>query len=122
MLKRVYSDYDFDATLQNYSTGGDPALGVARLYVTESIKQGRPSTMRAAIRIPRSMRCSPPRRTPWTQDARAKSYFKIQEILACDLPTITIHQQAEIDAATSQLQDVFLGANYVWWGSAWLKP
>jgi peptide/nickel transport system substrate-binding protein len=32
ILKRVYSDYDFDATLQNYSTSGDPALGdLARL-------------------------------------------------------------------------------------------
>ena len=27
VLKRVYSDYDFDATLQNYTTSGDPALG-----------------------------------------------------------------------------------------------
>ena len=40
VLKRVYTDYDFDATLQNYSTAGDPAIGVARAYHSESIKQG----------------------------------------------------------------------------------
>ena len=41
VLKRVYSDYDFDATLQNYSTSGDPALGISRTYHTEAIKQGQ---------------------------------------------------------------------------------
>ncbi|MCX7160344.1 MAG: ABC transporter substrate-binding protein, partial [Proteobacteria bacterium] len=30
VLKKVYADYDFDATLQNYSTSGDPALGISR--------------------------------------------------------------------------------------------
>ena len=40
VLKQVYADYDFGATLQNYGTSGDPALGIARLYVTGSIKQG----------------------------------------------------------------------------------
>src|SRR5262249_53842 len=39
-LKRVYGDYDFGVTLQTYSTSGDPALGIARAFVTESIKQG----------------------------------------------------------------------------------
>ena len=39
VLKRVYADYDFDATLQNYTTSGDPALGISRLYTTESINK-----------------------------------------------------------------------------------
>src|SRR2546430_1579876 len=41
VMKRVYADYDFDATLQNYSTGGDPAIGIARAFVTDSIQQGQ---------------------------------------------------------------------------------
>ena len=41
VLKRVYADYDFDATLQNYSTSGDPALGIARAYTSEAIHQGQ---------------------------------------------------------------------------------
>jgi peptide/nickel transport system substrate-binding protein len=40
ILKRVYSDYDYEATLQTYTTLGDPALGIARTYVTESIQKG----------------------------------------------------------------------------------
>ena len=39
VLKRVYADYDFDATLQNYTTSGDPALGISRIYTTELINK-----------------------------------------------------------------------------------
>ena len=55
-----------------------------------------------------------------TRADRAKDYFKVQEILARDLPVLNLHQQAEIDATTSKLKDVFLTANYVWWGSVWM--
>ncbi len=41
MLPRVFTDWDFDATLQAYSTAGDPApQGVVRLYVTSAIRRG----------------------------------------------------------------------------------
>ena len=40
VLKDVHSDYDFDVSLQNHTTSGDSALGVSRLYTSESIKQG----------------------------------------------------------------------------------
>ena len=45
----------------------------------------------------------------------------MQEILARDLPVLVLHQQAEIDVATKKLKDVFLTANYVWWGSVWMS-
>ena len=38
-LKQVFTDWDFDATLQAYSTAGDPALGVERLYITSAIRK-----------------------------------------------------------------------------------
>jgi peptide/nickel transport system substrate-binding protein len=56
-----------------------------------------------------------------TREERAKDYFQVQEILARDLPVLVLHQQAEIDAATVKLKDVFLTANYVWWGSVWMS-
>jgi peptide/nickel transport system substrate-binding protein len=121
VLKKVYSDYDFDITLQNYTTSGDPALGIARLYVTDSIKQG--STFNNASRYsnPEVDELFAHGQNGRTPEERAKDYFKVQEILAHDLPVLTIHQQAEIDAASSRLRDVFLTANYVWWGSVWMK-
>ena len=120
VLKKVYSDYDFDVTLQNYTTSGDPALGIARLYVTGSIKQG--STFNNASRYsnPEVDALFAHGQNGLTRDDRAKDYFKVQEILARDLPVLNLHQQAEIDAATSKLKDLFLTANYVWWGSVWM--
>ena len=120
VLKRVYSDYDFDITLQNYTTSGDPALGIARLYVTASIKQG--STFNNASRYsnPEVDDLFAHGQNGLTRADRAKDYFKAQEILARDLPVLNLHEQAEIDATTSKLKDVFLTANYVWWGSVWM--
>ena len=48
--------------------------------------------------------------------------FKVQGILARDLPTLTIHQQAEIDAASAKLKGLWHGANYMWWDDVWLEP
>jgi peptide/nickel transport system substrate-binding protein len=121
VLKKVYTDYDFDVTLQNYTTSGDPALGIARLYVTTSIKQG--STFNNASRYsnPEVDALFSHGQNGLTREERAKDYFQVQEILARDLPVLVLHQQAEIDAATVKLKDVFLTANYVWWGSVWMS-
>jgi peptide/nickel transport system substrate-binding protein len=121
VLKRVYSDYDFDATIQNYTTSGDPALGIARLYVTESIRQGTNFNNASRYSNPEVDELFALGQNALTREERAKYYFKAQEILARDLPVLTIHQQAEIDAASSRLKNVFLSANYIWWGSVWLK-
>ena len=121
VLKKVYTDYDFDVTVQNYTTSGDPALGIARLYVTDSINKG--STFNNASRYsnPEVDALFTHGQNGLTREERAKDYFKVQELLARDLPVLTIHQQAEIDVASSKLRNVFLTANYVWWGSVWLK-
>jgi peptide/nickel transport system substrate-binding protein len=121
VLKRVYSDYDFDATIQNYTTSGDPALGIARLYVTDSIKQGATFNNASRYSNPEVDELFALGQNALTRDERAKHYFKVQEILARDLPVLPMHQQAEIDVASSRLRDVFLSANYIWWGSVWVK-
>jgi peptide/nickel transport system substrate-binding protein len=121
VLKAVYSDYDFDVTIQNYTTSGDPALGIARLYVTDSIKQGTTFNNASRYSNPEVDALFAHGQNGLTREERAKDYFKVQEILAHDLPVLTIHQQAEIDATSARLQDVFLAANYIWWGSVWMK-
>jgi peptide/nickel transport system substrate-binding protein len=121
ILKRVYSDYDFEATLQTYTTLGDPALGIARTYVTDSIKQG--STFNNASRYsnPEVDQLFNAGRDASSQEARQVSYNKIQEILAKDLPVLNLHQQPQYAVASSRLQGMWQAANQQWWGSAWLK-
>jgi peptide/nickel transport system substrate-binding protein len=121
VLKKVFSDYDFDATLQNYTTSGDPALGISRLYVTDSIKQGTTFNNASGYSNPEVDDLFNKGRDAATQDERAKNYFKVQEILARDLPVLTMHQQAEIDAATAKLHGLWDAANYMWWDNVWLQ-
>lgn len=121
VLKKVYSDYDFDATLQNYTTAGDPALGVSRIYTTESILKGANFNNASGYSNPEVGELFNLGRDAPNQAERAKHYFKMQEIIARDLPTITAHQQAEIDATTIKLRDVWKAANYLWWDQIWLK-
>ena len=122
ILKRVYSDYDFEATLQTYTTLGDPALGIARTYVTESIQKG--TTFNNASQYSNPGDRQAVRRTAATRRRtaeRQKPYNRIQEILARDLPVLNLHQQPQYAVGTSKLQGLWQAANQQWWGSVWMK-
>ena len=119
--KQTFADYDFDVAQFNYTTGGDPALGVARLYTTETINPKAVYVNVSRYSRPEIDDLFAAGRDAPTQAERAKAYFKAQEILSQDLPVILVHQQALTDAASVRLQDVYKAAHYLWWGSVWLK-
>ena len=121
VLKKVYADYDFDATLQNYSTSGDPALGIVRTFHTASIKQGTNFNNASGYSNPQVDELLDKGRDAADQAGRAKFYFQAQEILARDLPTLTVHQQAQMGAASENLGGMWQAAAYQWWNRAWLK-
>ncbi len=121
VLKRVYADYDFDATLQNYSTAGDPAIGVARAYHSESIKQGTTFNNASGYSNPEVDALFDKGRDAANQAGRQEAYFKVQELLARDVPTLLVHQQAQIGAASVRLQDMWQASVYQWWHRVWVK-
>jgi peptide/nickel transport system substrate-binding protein len=121
VLKKVYADYDFDATLQNYSTSGDPALGIARTFHSAYIKQGTSFNNASGYSNPQVDELFDKGRDAPDQTGRAKYYFQAQEILARDLPTLTVHQQAQMGAASENLRGMWQAAAYQWWNRAWLK-
>ena len=55
-----------------------------------------------------------------TEEERRLHYFKVQEVLARDLPVLTIHQQAQIGVSSVQLRNQWKAANYQWWHQIWL--
>jgi peptide/nickel transport system substrate-binding protein len=121
ILKRVYSDYDFDATLQTYSTLGDPALGIARTYVTESIAKGTTFNNVSQYSNPEIDKLFDAGRDASVQSERQRNYDRIQVILAKDLPVLNLHQQPQFAVASSRLQGLWQAANQQWWGSVWMK-
>ena len=54
------------------------------------------------------------------QEERAKAYFKVQEILAHDLPVLLLHEQAQINAASVNVHDLAKAAHYPWWDEIWM--
>jgi peptide/nickel transport system substrate-binding protein len=119
MLKRVFTDYDYDVTLQNYTTSGDPALGIARLYVTDSIKSGQTFNNASRYSNPEVDAYFAQGRDGTSREARIEAYKKVQHILLEELPTIPYYQQAQMEASTSKLRGLDKGM-YTWWGSIWL--
>ncbi|MEJ1974963.1 MAG: ABC transporter substrate-binding protein [Acetobacteraceae bacterium] len=118
---RIFTDYDFDATIANYSTGGDAALGVSRLYTTDSIHKGSVFINASQYSNPEVDDLFNKGRDAASQAERAKYYFQVQEVLARDLPVLTMHEQAQYDAADVQVQDLFKAAHYPWWDQVWMK-
>jgi len=121
ILKRVYSDYDFEATLQTYTTLGDPALGIARTYVSESIVKGTTFNNASQYSNPEIDRLFNAGRDTHLQADRQRAYDRIQEILAKDLPVLNLHQQPQFAVASTRLQGLWQAANQQWWGSVWMK-
>ena len=121
ILKRVYSDYDFEATLQTYTTLGDPALGIARTYVTSSIQQGTTFNNASRYSNPEIDKLFDAGRNASVQAERARIYNQVQEILARDLPVLNLHQQPQYAVASTRLQGLWQAANQQWWGSVWIK-
>jgi peptide/nickel transport system substrate-binding protein len=120
VLKQVYTDYDFDATLQNYSTSGDPALGISRTYTSEAIKQGQNFNNASGYSNPEVDEEFDKGRDGAGQEERKMHYFRVQELLARDLPVLTIHQQAQIGVSSAQLHNQWKAAVYQWWDEIWL--
>jgi peptide/nickel transport system substrate-binding protein len=115
VLKQVYADYDFGATLQNYGTSGDPALGIARLYVTGSVKQGATFNNVSRYSNPEVDKLFADGQNNTTQEERARPYRQVQEILAKDLPTLTINQMGEFNAASRRVHRLFLSQDEPFW-------
>jgi peptide/nickel transport system substrate-binding protein len=56
-----------------------------------------------------------------TQEQRAVYYRQVQAILARDLPTLTINQMGEYDAATRHLHNLFLSQDEPFWDKVWIE-
>src|SRR3990170_3070810 len=86
MLDRVYKNYDFDIHIHNFTTYGDPAIGVARVYICDNIKP-LPFTNVSRYCNPKVDELFRQAASATTQAERAKFYQPVQEILVRELPT-----------------------------------
>jgi len=89
----VFVKYDYDMFVTAYSGGSDPAIGVSRVYMTQEI---RPVPFVSVVRYsnPEVDRLFEEAASTMDRKKRARAYYKIQEILAEELPYIWLYERA----------------------------
>lgn len=120
-LAQVYTDWDFDITIQSYTTAGDPALGVARAYVMSSIKHA-PFVNCSGYSNPEVDKLFQQGADAPTLAQRAVPYKQLQVILARDLPIIPFWESAQMNVASTRVHGPWAqGTGYEFWEDVWLE-
>ncbi|SDT16437.1 ABC transporter substrate-binding protein [Jiangella sp. DSM 45060] len=109
---------DFDLYIQSYTTNWDPALGIARAYVSTSI--GTPFGNASGYSDPEVDELFAAGRSGTTEDQRAEPYRQVQEILAEDLPVMPLIETKLNDAHAPNVNGVWYAANWGQWQEAWV--
>jgi peptide/nickel transport system substrate-binding protein len=118
VLQKVFSKPDYDVSLQPYTTAGDPAIGIARAYVT--MNEGRPFTNPTGYSNPKLDDVFARAATVPVREERRKLYFEAQRIIADDLPTLNLIDRTEVDAARAGLRGLWQSAEpYDEWERVW---
>jgi len=89
-LKRIYTDRDFDFSINGMSNLFDPVVGVVRLYTTDNFRPGVPFTNGSHYSNPEIDRLFADAAQE-TDETKRKQYFaQIQRILEKDLPDLNL--------------------------------
>ncbi len=118
-LKRVYIDHDFDLHINGYTSYGDPAIGLARSFVTSSI--GKPYANASSYSNPAVDDLFQKGETAPSQDARAAIYREVQALLAQEVPVYTLREKQLSDVQSVRLQWDHDEMFFISWRNAWLK-
>jgi peptide/nickel transport system substrate-binding protein len=117
--KRVFLDRDFDGHLNGYTSFGDPALGLARIFIASTA--GRPYGNPTGYTRPEVEELFKKGETANAESERGAAYRQVQTILADDLPVLTIHQRIQYDAMAVGLRNTEADVYLPTWRNTWVK-
>lgn len=116
--QKIFAKRDYDIATYGYTTAGDPAIGIARLYVTmnERVMFANPTgyshakvdaLLAEAAVVP-------------SREERRRLYFEAQQLIAEDLPTFVLIDRTEVDAASAKFRGLWQSAEpYDEWDRVW---
>ncbi|MCG6122554.1 MAG: ABC transporter substrate-binding protein [Microvirga sp.] len=90
--ERSFIQWDFDLTMGSFGTGPDPAIGVARLYITENIVQRNASNL-TGYSNPKVDELFAQGAVEIDPEARKRIYQEVQAILVDELPAIWLWEK-----------------------------
>lgn len=111
MLDRVYTNRDFDMQIHSFSTGSDPAVDIARFYVSSNIRPVS-FTNGSAYRSAEIDELFAKGADASDADERAEYYSQAQKILSNDLPIIWIEEVGLIGAYNNRFHNVHSWSSY----------
>lgn len=118
VMPRVFKEHDFDIYLNDYSSYGDPAIGIARAFVTQAI--GRVSGNASSYSNPEVDRLFMNGAKETSEVKRAEIYRSIQPILVHNMPTAMLHELSGFDGASRRLNGLWGWVGNGRWSEAWL--
>jgi peptide/nickel transport system substrate-binding protein len=116
-IQRVFVDHNFDATVTSYTSFGDPALGMARIAISSAI--GRRLGNGSQYSNPEVDALLEKGANSTNEQERGAYYRKVQDILARDLPILTLHERVLYDAMAKTIHGFDDEDMYPTWRSAW---
>jgi peptide/nickel transport system substrate-binding protein len=120
LVKRVFLDWDFDLSPQSFTTGGDPALGVARLYVSSAVRKA-PYVNASGYSTPEVDALFDQGAGGSSPEQRGVAYKKVAAVLARDIPTFPICETPLVNVAGKPVHGRWAwSTGYTWWESVWI--
>ena len=113
----MYDDYDFDVFMNGYTSFGDPALGMARTWITSSIK--KPFGNGSGYSNPQVDALFEEGEQAVGREKRGEAYRKVQAILADDLPVLSIREGAYYDGMSRTIHGIEDEQFLITWRDAW---
>lgn len=121
MIEKVFTNPDFGVTSIPCTTGGDPAIGVVRAYITAG-KPVRPFTNPTGYSNKEVDGLAAQGQATLEVSERAKFYHEFQEIVARDLPVLNLVDRPEVDVASKKVHGLWQRAvPYDGWEYFWMS-
>jgi peptide/nickel transport system substrate-binding protein len=105
VLQKVFTDRDFDLTLQSFVSSGDPAIGYHRVYITT--KAGTNNTNASGYSNAKVDELLGKAAITPDQKDRAAIYQELQTILAADLPSLVLYDDDPVNFASKKLNGLW---------------
>jgi peptide/nickel transport system substrate-binding protein len=105
LLQKVFTDREYDLTLQSFVSSGDPAIGYHRMYITT--KPGTNNTNATGYSNAKVDELLGKAAVTPDQKARAAIYQELQTILAADLPSLVLYDDDPINFASKKLNGLW---------------
>jgi peptide/nickel transport system substrate-binding protein len=106
-IERVFTNRDFDLTLQSYFSAGDPAIGYHRMYQTETASKA--FTNCTFYSNPDVDKLLAEAATAPDRGHRAEVYQRLQTILNDELPSLVLFDEETVDFASKKLTGLWPG-------------